>query len=554
MPRIFRDKLVRGVKLCVQHITRATAAIRSMLTTAGVERGNISRAHGRTRLVFQVPSMSTAFFTNADPDRNDIALTIPFPLPPFQEHWSSTGQTDEDTPIPIVDEVHISFDQKREPAAIVDDGANDGDLSYIEVKQYEIRLTLAEKTQRYTGFGGTAAPYSPERTIFTMPISASAYSGRTLRFNPFAATGINRQLSPFKTYCLQIVMPRVTGAVASVFLPSFTVTLVLRSPLGKRDALSLTGTTPQNIPIYATGSSEGSKTPDAIVPPVFIGGDKIEEDDVHLEMYQLDQKLVTGLEGGYRRESVPPPVEHLADDSCYEIIAVPLWGNWSDVRPADADRLPYLFTGAPYDDPTQDRRLIPIVHPWTLHHVIAVANYFAEDGLGVLPTSVTFEQQVAVGLVSGQRGDLMKYQRIAHGRWTPAGGAFPRANLLVDEIKALDGGMSVNVYDYEMMSIPLEGAGGEGYYAQGAPVFIGKGTDASRTRTNIAGAASATQGCETLLEVRWQIQDSVGLSTTAAIPPGGSVTDEDIIIGTHGHWVFLVGKKSIVGHVADLPI
>lgn len=550
MPRIFRNKLVRGTKLCVEHITRVTSAIRSMLTTAGVQRVNIKKAQGRTRLTFQIPSFSNRYFANADLERNNIALTLPFPVPPLQEFFDTSGQTNDLTPTLIVDEAHVSFDQRREPAAIVDDGVNDGDLSYVEVKQYSLRIALVEKTPVY--FGGTNAPRSPERTIFTMQVEPSSYSARTLRFNPFSLSGINRQLSPYRTYCLQLTMPRVDGAVDYVYLPSLTMTLVLRSPLVPRDSFNLTGTTPQNIPLPV----QGEKNPDSIVPPVFVGNDPIEEDDVHLETYQLDQKLVQGLEGGYRRESVPPPVEHIEDDSCYEIIAVPMWANRPDIRSGSPDpdgpgSFPYV--GAePYINPTQDRRLIPIVHPWTLHHVVAVANYFAEDGFGVLPSSPTFEQQIAVGLVSGQRGDLMRYQRIAYTAWDRT--AVSRSAVLVDEIKAMDNGLSLNTYDYEMVSVPLEGAGGTGYFSQGAPVFIGKGTDASMVRTDINGAPSNTEGCETAIEVRWQLQDTAGLSPDTFVPPGGAPSEDDVYVGTHGHWVFLIGKKSLVGHTADLPV
>ncbi len=118
---------------------------------------------------------------------------------------------------------------------------------------------------------------------------------------------------------------------------------------------------------------------------------------------------------------------------------------------------------------------------------------------------------------------LDKDEPLLHPRITIAGQEYPSCDL-------------------ELHSVPLVGAGGNGYYAQGKPVFVGKGRDNMESRRNIGGGLSNCRGEENFLEVRMTIKDTVATLETEPVAP---LTGHFIYSGYQGHFVYLICKKSL---------
>ena len=73
----------------------------------------------------------------------------------------------------------------------------------------------------------------------------------------------------------------------------------------------------------------------------------------------------------------------------------------------------------------------------------------------------------------------------------------------------------------------------------------------TQTRSALGGGMPTTLGREQFLEVRWAIQDSVGLDTVAN---GGAATDDtNTFVGYGGNWIQIVGKKTAVISSGDIP-
>ena len=98
-------------------------------------------------------------------------------------------------------------------------------------------------------------------------------------------------------------------------------------------------------------------------------------------------------------------------------------------------------------------------------------------------------------------------------------------------------------WDWELHQVPLGGSGGAGYFAQGKPIFIGKGWSPTWARTNMATgpAAPTTGGSEQFIEVRMRMRDTAQTMQTG--PSAGTLT---MYSGYQGHWVYLIGKKTVV--------
>lgn len=104
---------------------------------------------------------------------------------------------------------------------------------------------------------------------------------------------------------------------------------------------------------------------------------------------------------------------------------------------------------------------------------------------------------------------------------------------------------ALSFWDWDIMSVPLVGAGGVGYATQGHPVYVGRSwTPTAVTaayandRQNIGGGAPNCVGQEQFIEVRMKISDSGGLYLG-----GTSMSTQNYISGYGGHWVYLICKK-----------
>lgn len=583
MSIITRKLLTRGVKLLIQHFTTPIVDVASQLTAATVGRDNLLDKDGRFSVSLHVPYLGGEYFSERLVTSQKVdSFCIPFTLPPLQEHFSSLGRLEASTPIPILEEVHVSFNTRDEPAAICDRShvynattGHEGKLAYTSLDFYNLRVSLEEKSQ--WGFLGTAAPLTPEREIFAMNLPAAAFLSRTFRPNPFVLTGMSKPMVPYKSYLLKIDAQKLARQVMaaqtpSMALVSLTIRMVMRTPLLARDT---SANWTQNLPT----SHNGQKTADVLSITVPPSGSLVTETTLHTQPSKLDDVLLNGLRGGYGSDSDVPVSEHLQHDACYDVISVPMWANFGDRRVANVQlgygsvtQMPYLGA-APHLLPTCDERIIDLPYPFTVHHVIASVSHarppttapYSVNAAGIEPTLDSTFHRVGVALLS--RGDRWALQQVAHGSWSyGALGTIPAS--LIDQIKhRVDGNLTASDRDFLLMQVPLvldtNEPFGVGYGGvQGKPFFCGRATTKTAqslplgtvARSNVgsigggAGIASAVRGQEQALVVRWELHDAVvGLT-------GAAQTPESNFIGYGGNWVYIIGKKHLAAPTGNVPI
>jgi hypothetical protein len=519
--------MARGTKLTAQHITDSVGAVATGLSTCSVERANIKTKRGTTRLTFHVPVLDGYFFQNATDGRTLFA--IPFPIVPFQQQFDTAGRAKDAVPTALMlESFSMSWDTRNEAAAIrsSSDAADYGKIDWQGSALQTLRLSFDEKQQTYFESGAFMAKKNiyPEVNLFEATISAESNAGIDLRANPFILTNINKQLLPYRTYVLTIDASALWNAADGKYacLPSLTISFECKADLVVRD-MADDGVDVQNIPTPWYGDKDTQVVAQTVVNPT----DPIEETAVQGNISAVDQVFLKRLEGGYPQESIPVPAEQILDDSCYECIVVPLWGNVNPPYAINATNLETLpSTNA---DKACTRRVIPIVYPFVLHHVL-VAHSYMNPGFNP-PNGAGVHNKIGVGL--GQRGDDFAWQQIAYADhllgWTSTD---------IDRIEVCP---HYQHSGWQLRSIPLRGVGGVGYVPQGKPIFIGKATSTA-SRSTIALTAPATLGRETFLEVRSSLETFGGLA------------EDQCVVGNGGQFVFLIGKKPIVGDLQDVPV
>lgn len=561
---------------------------------------------------------------------------IPFVLPPTQNLFQSSGTSgaasftlDETTPTAILDEISFSFDQRGEPAAIDDNFSNDfksfpqysdsaparvtpgmwgssryqGSLNYRKIDSYNIKLAIMSKSQKYFG----SNEKKMEREVWGAEIPFDAYSGDHLRLNPINISDISQAMHPYKSYMFLIycddlnhgeyiywdnadntLAPHGTWkpatAVDSQALVSVNVSLKFKQPLMDRDKHT-GGSVVQNIPTVHNGVPTTFTLP--ITKPA--AGDVISADNAtsgfSTNMHKVDKVFRDKLNAGYDEDCMTAARQSLAQDSGYEIIAVPLMNNrrWGCVLSGTYARSePYIdkdYSAA--DQIIADRRIIPLPYPVVIHHAFLAWNWmvpgvfglttFGASGTGtgrysagpqlIKPTSADFKVEVGVGLGALTRTDKQQaYDKVAYLSMrdpSSSGSGGTWFSKFIDYMKIHDfslgdeafGNTSEN-WDWEIHNIPLEtavGITGDGYFAQGAPYFAGTGNQITDART--AGASDTeADGLEQFIEVRMHITDSVKhtLTKNKSMPTDAyGWPQEWLLSGYQGHFVYLVCKKQL---------
>jgi len=546
--KLTRNRLARGTKLTKQHVEGAVSAAAYKLGAINIERENLTHKWAPVRLTWHVPVLDSSFFRYASDGRT--IFTIPFPIVPFQDKFDLDGRQLDSSPQQLIlDEFSLSFDLRDEAGAVCDKyqavaGSETGKINWLGLPAYAMHVSLDEKPQTF--FGGSNAART---TILSADLGSERLAGQTFRDNPFSIGGLNKLLSPYRTYLLTLNAPKLYDATTGYrcAIVSLQFTLRLRAALVVRDGPDFTGDV-QNMP----SPWNGAKTPKTVPQTAIAGDDPITEARIQGNLQAVDAVFQRKLDGGYTAESLAPANEQVRDDSCYECIVVPLWQNCQSpmVLAQDTNVLPYVGAG-PYKSATEERRRIPIAFPWVLHHVIVAENLMGVrvDGMAAAataPTSNNLYKRVGVGLLQGLRADDFAYQQIAYTEWTNNGGAVP-ANV-VDDIAICENAQHGG---WRLIHCPLRGAGGNSYYGTGKPIFIGKTNYYGSARTNINAGPSATLGRETLIEVRWGFDNTVdGLADNAH---GGVELPEALYSGYGGNFVYLIGKKTVCGDPADIP-
>ncbi len=555
--------LSRGVRLTFQHLFNLPSHIATTLNTAAnlIQQDQLQEGRGVTKLVLNVPVIDGHYVNRSAVSSSgpvSYDYSIPFCMPAMQDEYNASGNTSDTSPSMVLTEVQLSFDQRGEPASIVDalfnDGSvgNEGLLDYDQLEAYDLKLSIAEKRQTVTA--GAAAGTVPTREVFSATLPEVGFSGRELRLNPWVVDGLSINIDPYRSYLVTLKvdsldLENITGVTRnSHALVSLTVALTFRRELVASDRIDGAAEV-QNVPSDHDGDPDVDASTLTLSVPA--GNSPLEADTA--DGLQTNYKLIDNLygnrfRGGFTTDGDRPGYSHLQQDSSYTVIAVPMFGNLSDDRAVIATagsvaELPYTAAGSA--NPTGDRRLIALDRPFVVHHVIAAVNY-QYPTTGLMPTGANFQTTIGVGLVTGLRADEYEYQQVAYVQYTPA----TKSTYRVDSIKTRQGGfMNADTADFELIGVPLVvqgGNSGTGPVTQGRPFWCSKSTSrlAARRNAGIVGGgdvAPTTLGCEQMLEVRWTMDDSTpGLDTGA-----GSVNE--VFVGYGGHWVYIFGKSGLAG-------
>ncbi len=563
MAKFTRPNLPRGTKLALESVFDTITAIKTALNAPTIDGTNLRQKRAGVRVNLMFPQLDGKTLYNhagvsvwSDDKLRTRWFGVPFVLPPLAEDFDATGAVPSDLTPLTLDEVSFSFDQAALGAFLVSNGQTKGTLTYESAPE-SIKITLLQK--RMFAFGSDS--YEPETTVFSGEVSAAELLDPDKRANPKAWVGLNRQVDPYQSFMLHIecpgLAPDANGSFANkrfITLPSTVVSLRFVAPLVERDRADV-----QNAPTltYATDNvSTATPTADSLIAASGSGG-------VNTNLQTLSDKLISRLRGSLRPDGGVPGFESRKADAVYDVIAVPLWQNVGPegyIAANNAGNLPHVGA-TPFTDPSTEEVWIPITNPFVVHHVFAANSIAVPKDLtgnpankaGQIPTSATLNVAIGVGLHSGVRADDPRYQQVAYAAFTAA----QRPSYVIDRMRVgREQEMSetpslVDGYTHGIMQVPVVGTGRDGFYTvagtkidQGNPVFVGRGGLRTQTRSNIDGGAPNTGGAEQFLVVRWQIRDSGGL----AFGGGGAAGHQlECYSGIGGSWVFVVGKRHLVG-------
>ena len=566
MSQFTRSKLSRGVKLLLEHVYSPMQSVATALSSAGIQTQSVRESDTSFRVTFWVPQLSGYHLyanTSSAPwlETDGYSFAFPFAIPQPQELLSATAVINQNTVRYKLEEMSVSFDQRAEPAAIVDSNNiyPEGDLSHNATTKLDIKISLLEKTMlSYNAQAG----YDPDREVFSATLSPTFYAGRFLRLNPFLFTELNKDVHPYKSllFCVQAdgLHPEALPTDANnlyLSLPSFMCSMRFSCDRVARD-----GSNTQNIPDHdgVIGTS-----PFTISVP--LANDTITADNnpdgVSYVASLFDNRLMNKLLSGYTKQGGVSLYEHMQKDSGLEVIAVPLWTNFSQRgRLTSTTVTDAAHAGPhPHTQPIVDERWIPINYPFVIHHCLLGLNYGSPASAaagptnlptipGAKPSSGTFVGEVGVSLFTGQQADESAFQQIAYLSYTAAN----IADRTIDRLRHSQLSVMTGFdYTFDLVQIPIVGAGGVGLnnvsgvaIPQGHPVFVAKGasTLTAGTRSNVDGSAPATKGCEQYIVVRQSFEDPNGLESA-----GAPAHNNEVYAGVGGNWLYLIGKKTVVG-------
>ena len=597
MPKFDRKRLARGTKLVPSHITdpitsAAATGVAYAVNSCSLTRDNLAKKWAPFRVNLSVPYIEGKFQETGDvfTGSGNISkpFSIPFTLPPLQDSFNVDtfeGRKYPDTttappPVVVLDEVSISVDQRAEPSALASQYlnaaqgnslTNTGKLDYTNWDKMTMRASVLTKNPVF--FGGQT-PMSPN-SIWTIEVAYNQWAAQ----GPFVIKDIAKVVDPWKTMVFALEFPDMAGADVAVC--NVNISMKFRHELVERDTGGSTAV--QNCPpLVHTRQTRTLKSQDTISITTPASDSTIISEGaggVSDNLGRVDEAAAAKFKGGVDKDGEAGPVEEIETDSGYSVIAVPLFSNRRNggISPYDVEKEPYVVAGN-NSSALWDRRLIPITYPMAVHHVVLCYNwqgwisYPQQWGLGTnnqlqVPQTSTFQVDVGVGIATGLKSDDFTYEQVAELTMTqPNLAAGTWMNKQIDAVKSAQfsayGRTGIpygyHGWDWDVLSVPIVGNQGKGFYTQGEPYYIGKSrwptavTSAGATnRTDVLqgdGAARAprTSGQEQWIEVRMKISDSGGLFLTDAASgafTGGAQSANTFISGYQGHWVYIIGKK-----------
>lgn len=569
MAKIKHKDLTRGVKLTVDHVYDTINNAVTEINNSNIEQNQLNTPYGTFRVNLPIPFIDSSFFSFPD-DSGSRPFGIPFVLYPPQDRMQVeegvpySYQIDKNTLEIILTEIQISFSQRGEGVCIPDShynktipapfSADAGKLNFRDVVDaYDLSMAVVEKQQ--TIFNPDVI--SPEREVFSVEIPGDAFSGKSFRFNPYVVKDINKAINPYKTYvfllyCNGLYNRDNVSFFESYVLPGIQVSLKFKSPLIQRDVDNRPNSEVVNIPTKHDGNKDNPSL--YIDTPLANNAIRAQgSDGVSTSLYTVDKVFTDKLKGGYTEFSESPPNQEIGDDSCYEVMTLPLFGGslHGGILYEDAYLQAY-WSGGEYRQAgvvtpqiLNDRRVWPIKFPFVVHHIVLAWNWsmFTANVLGVdyvaneVPDHIQVDVNIGIG--RGLQADDMGYEEIAkHTMQFPAI-RVPNNNWeqrLLDKIKIHNTSFELG-FDWELHNIPLDFSVyiGNGVFPQGSPHYIGK----ARTPTQPRSGFSAILGQEQFIEARVRIKKTI--EDPLVLNPQG------ILAGYGGHFLYLLGKKHLVG-------
>lgn len=527
-------RMTRGLKLLIEHIYTPISTVLSLLTNTGVTSDDYDKKYGTFRVNINIPYVN--YFNKTDDDDRYSTITVPFVLPAFQEVFSLDNSQINDYELI---EVSVSQDTRAEAGrlnGIQISAANPPESKIILGEGNSFTVYLMEKELETTGNGSQA-----QKEVYRINVPEILLLDPMSRANPVVQTGISTIIRHDRSYLIEFVPSKNQQPFYSV-----NISFKLKHKLTSRDVNNAAQTDVQNMPAHLGAFNNVAQTPSLPAGDAAIVADGATGVSTNFSL--IDNLIARGLRGGYKKSGHREYAENLKSDAGYEVIAVPMFGSWF-VKPNPAlatanedaimpvESLPWSVAGVG-GLRTMDRAVIPLQYPMTIHHVLIAVNYTDSSRTisASRPTQLTFTNEVGVGLLQGIRAENLAIQQVAHATWTPANIG---TNKIIDRISSGVAG-SAFTYMWDILQCPLVGTGGNGYYAQGKPVFAAKGTtpgmgSGTNIRSNIAGAPPVTSGGEQALDIRWKISDTGNPSTI-----GGTIS------GWPGHWVYIIGKKHLI--------
>ena len=597
MSSITRKKLARGTKLYTEQVAGPLASAATALS-GQISPGQLKDPKTTFRINLNVPYLDSDIW-----GWHGSCFSIPFTLPPFQEDFDLTAGVARQTPNSFqysptaprfyINELSFGFNQRDESCVIADkffnweaatNGQFDGEMNFNDITKLNLRLSIFEHKMLYwdkeevPGTAGKSDEEAIQGELWSAKIPNVSYAGKNQRLNPLLIENIDLEISPHKTYVFIIHAPELAagGDQNAARLPSYAlsgvqISLKIRTDLVTRDNVASNGV--QNMPTKHQGAPTNETV--AVVTPA--AGSVITADQaggLSKNLAVIDDVFRDKLKGGYTGNSETVPNQNLQADSGYDIIAVPLFQNarCGTIKSTNIGWSAYHDSGAAIGSQfIADRRIIPIEHPFVLHHVVLAWNWqnssSSTSAFNVpnmvppftsfrTPTSSGFTADVGVAVATGLESDSYTYQQVAKTIITgpdyaahPASTWFSKCfdRVRTKTIETGDAQIQTSAttgragWDWELHQVSLEGSGGSGYFAQGKPIFIGKGWSPTWTRTDMSstGAAPNTAGAEQFNEGRLRIR-----ATAEKTGPGS--TGFHMYTGYQGHWVYLIGKKALV--------
>ena len=613
MTKITRKKLARGTKLFTDQTHEALRQEALKLSSATVLSDQFEAQYGTFRVNINLPYLNSSFVSQgyslgsaSDPGYPRRPFGVPITFPPFQELTSVTAPTLRvtngtyslipDAPRYYLDEISFSFDTRGEGATIADRWNNASDTETLSEDvgkiywgsqdpskpAYDLRLSIVEKPQTFfdqnESIPSSTSPATDlGREVWSFEVSGIAFRNAIRRPNPLLIEDINVVLEAYRTYVFMIEADGLAedqrsggGGRMSFVMPNIMASMKFRSELRRRDVS--TGTFPGSSSIQNIPEHEGELNTSTVSTSTPAAGATVTAEGTSglaTNMATLDEVFREGISGGYTEHGEMQAIARYAQDSCYDVIAVPLMQNRRQMIIKSGSEVlnePYIDAAGAGVFGTQilaDRRIIPITDPMVIHHVILGWNWQvctqSNQGTGAatlfqIPASAGFTVDVGVGVGTGLQSDSFYYDQVAsHSMVAPNyvanGGSTTWYSKVIDRIATTDkaelamhpsiitGGNTLPWWDLELHQVPIVGSGGAGYYSQGKPVFVGKTRDNTSTRSNLGGSAAA--GTENFLEVRMTIKDTAAHLNTS--PTSG----EYIYSGYQGHFIYLLCKKSM---------